>query len=87
MTPEEQAALQRIDAKVDRISVYVRALVTERNLLRKVLGEAYSALKSLDLAEDALGMEIDPGNGEILWSYRNELFNNIEIALGIDEEE
>ena len=52
MTPEERAIAQRINARVDRIDLGVKVLVAERNLLRRLLFEAYKALQSLDLPED-----------------------------------
>ena len=72
-------------AKAQKVKVACEVMVVERNMLRKTLGDAYSALKSLDLAEDGLGVFQDgPGS---YWSLRDELFHAIETALGIDEEE
>ena len=64
----------------------VETLIAEQDMLRKTLGDAYSALKVWDPLPDELGYGQGPGESGH-WSLVFELFHNIEIALGIDEEE
>ena len=70
--------------KAQKVRVAFEVMVAEREMLRKVLGDAFSALKVWDPLPDELGYGED---GDRHWSLVFELFHNIETALGIDEEE
>ena len=73
-----------LHTKAKKVRAAFELMVMEREMLRKVLGEAYSALKVWDPLPDELGYGED---GDTHWSLVFELFHNIEIALGVDEEE